>query len=96
MYIEFEFHVTKHLAHGVSQLVSSAKKAMPSINRNCALLPISDPELRCKLSDSLPILSYDSEGMLMKRYVTLHSYCMDNSEAHTWCQGQYCKCHHTS
>ena len=34
-----------------------------SMNRRCALLPISDPELRCKLFDSLvlPILSYASE-----------------------------------
>ena len=53
----------KNLAHGVSQLVSSAKKAMHSMNRRCALLPISDPGLRCKLFDSLvlPILSYASE-----------------------------------
>ena len=53
----------KNLAHGVSQLVSSAKKAMHSMNRRCALLPISDPELRCKLFDSLvlPILSYASQ-----------------------------------
>ncbi len=36
---------------------------MHSLNRRCALLPISDPELRCKLFDSLvlPILSYASE-----------------------------------
>ncbi len=33
------------------------------MNRRCALLPISDPGLRCKLFDSLvlPILSYASE-----------------------------------
>ena len=33
------------------------------MNRRCALLPISDPELRCKLFDRLvlPILSYASE-----------------------------------
>ena len=62
-YLGFEFHVTKSLAHGVSQLVSSAKKAMHSINRRYALFPISDPELRCKLFDSLvlPILSCASE-----------------------------------
>ena len=62
-YLGFEFHATKNLAHGVSQLVSAAKKAMHSMNRRCALLPISDPELRCKLFDSLvlPILSYASE-----------------------------------
>ncbi len=61
-YLGFEFHATKSLAHGVSQLVSSAKKAMHSMNRRCALLAISDPGLRCKLFDSLlPILSYASE-----------------------------------
>ena len=62
-YLGFEFHATKNLAHGVLQLVSSAKKAMHSMNRRCALLPISDPGLRCKLLDSLvlPILSYASE-----------------------------------
>ncbi len=62
-YLGFEFHATKSLAHGVSQPVSSAKKAMHSVNRRCALLPISDPGLRCKLFGSLvlPILSYASE-----------------------------------
>ncbi len=62
-YLGFEFHATKNLAHGVLQLVSSAKKAMHSMNRRCALLPISDPGLRCKLFDSLvlPILSHASE-----------------------------------
>ena len=62
-YLGFEFQATKNLAHSVSQLVSSAEKAMHSMNRRCALLPISDPELRCKLFDSLllPILSYASE-----------------------------------
>ena len=62
-YLGFEFHATKNLAHGVSQLVSSAKKAMHSMNRRFALLPISDPGLWCKLFDSLvlPILSYASE-----------------------------------
>ncbi len=36
---------------------------MHFMNRRCAILPISDPELRCKLFDSLvlPILSYASE-----------------------------------
>ena len=58
-----EFHATKYLAHGVSQLVSAANTAMRSMNRSCALLPIFDPELRCKLFDSsvLPILSYANE-----------------------------------
>ena len=62
-YLGFEFHAIKNLAHGVSQLVSSAKKAMHSMDRRCTLLPISDPGLRCKLFDSLvlPILSYASE-----------------------------------
>ncbi len=62
-YLGFEFHATKNAAHGVSQLVSSAKKAMHSMNRRCTLLPISDPGLRCKLFDSLVlhILSYASE-----------------------------------
>ncbi len=31
-YLGFELHATKNLAHGVSQLVSSAKKAMHSMN----------------------------------------------------------------
>jgi len=62
-YLGFEFRATKNLAHGVSQLVSAAKQATHSMNRRCALLPISDPELRCKLFHSLvlPILSYASE-----------------------------------
>jgi len=66
-YLGFEFHATKNLAHGVSQLVSAAKKSdafhEPQMASHCALLPISDPELRCKLFDSLvlPILSYASE-----------------------------------
>ena len=62
-YLEFEIYVTKNLAHGISQLVSAAKKVMHSMNRRCALVPISDPELLCKLFDSLvlPILSYASE-----------------------------------
>ncbi len=51
--IGFECHATKNLAHGVLQLVSAAKKGMHSMTRRCALLPISDPELRCKLFDSL-------------------------------------------
>ena len=62
-YLGFELHATKNLAHGVSQLVSAAKKAIHSMNRRCALLPNSDPELRSKLFDSLvlPTLSYASE-----------------------------------
>jgi len=62
-YLGSEFYATKNLAQGVSQLVSAAKKAMHSMNRRCALLPISDPELQCKLLDSLvlPIPSYASE-----------------------------------
>jgi len=62
-YLGFEFHATKNLAHGVLQLVSAAKKAIHSMNRRCALLPNSDPELRSKLFDSLvlPTLSYASE-----------------------------------
>ena len=63
-YLGFEsLHATKNLAHGVSQLVSAAKKAMHAMNRRGAILPISDPEQRCKLFDSLvlPILSYASE-----------------------------------
>ncbi len=53
-YLGFEFHATKNLARGVSQLVSAAKKAMHSMNRRCALLPTSDSLL-------LPILRYASE-----------------------------------
>ncbi len=62
-YLAFEFHATKNLAHSISQLVSAAKKAMHAMNRRGAILPISDPEQRCKLFDSLvlPILSYASE-----------------------------------
>ena len=60
---EFEFHATKNLAHSVSQLVSSARKAMHSMIRRYALLSFSDPELRCNLFDRLilPILSYASK-----------------------------------
>ena len=36
-YLGFEFHAIKNLALGVLQLVSSAKKAMHSMNRRCAL-----------------------------------------------------------
>ncbi len=39
-YLGFELHTTKILAHGVLQLVSAAKKAMHSMNRRCAFLPI--------------------------------------------------------
>ena len=62
-YLRFEFHATKDVAHCVLQLVSAAKKAMHAMNRRCALLPISDPELRCKLFDNLvlSILSYASK-----------------------------------
>ena len=62
-YLVFEFHATKNLAHDVSQVVSAAKKAMHSMICRCALLPISDPVLRCKLFDNLelPILSYASK-----------------------------------
>ncbi len=57
------FMQPKILAHGVSQFVSSAKKAMHPMNGGCALLPISDPGLHCKLFDSLvlPIMSYASK-----------------------------------
>ncbi len=50
-------HATKTLAHGVSH-------ATHSMNRRCALLPISDPEVRCKPFESLelPVLSYASEA----------------------------------
>ena len=59
-YLGFGFHATKKLAHGVSELVSAANKAMHAMNRRCACLHISDPKQRCKLFDSLvlPMLSY--------------------------------------
>ncbi len=55
----FEFHATNW--HTASHSLSLLQRKQ--INRRCALLPISDPELRCKLFDSLvlPILSYTSE-----------------------------------
>ena len=53
-YLGFNFHVIQNLAHGVSQLVSAA---MPSMNRRWARLPISDPELQCKLFVSLVLIS---------------------------------------
>ena len=88
-YLGFEFRATKSLAHGVSQLVSSAKKAMHSMNRRCALLPFSDPGLRCKLFDSLvlPILSYASEVWAVDDKIgdtaeLLHRHFF---EALTWC-----------
>ena len=69
-HLGFEFHATKDVAHCVLQPVSAAKKAMHAINRRCALLPISDPELWCKLFDNLvlSILSYASTvWVLMER-----------------------------
>ena len=59
-YLGFEFHAIEKLAHGVSKLVSAAKKAMHAMNRRCAFLHISGPKQRCKLFDSLvlPIHSY--------------------------------------
>lgn len=67
-YHGFEFHATKNLAHGVSQLVSAAKKAMHCMNRRCVLLLISDPKLRCFLADYpfQAMLARCGCGMLMK------------------------------
>ena len=39
-YFGFEFHATKTLAHGVSQLLSAANQAMHAMNRRCAFLHI--------------------------------------------------------
>ena len=98
-YLGVEFHATKNLAHGVSQLVSSAKKAMHSMSRRCALLPISDPGLRCKLFDSLvlPILSYASEVWAVDDKIgdtaeLLHRQFLK----HLLGWGQYCKRYCTS
>ena len=62
-YIGFEIYAINNLAHGILQLVSSAKKAMHSMNHRCALLPVSNPELWCNVFDSLvlPIVGYASE-----------------------------------
>ena len=60
------FHVTKiwHMAFRSLSLLQH-KRCIDehSMNRRCALLPISGPELWCKLFDSLvlPIFSYASE-----------------------------------
>ena len=88
-YLGFEFHATKNLAHGVSHLVSSAKKAMHSMNRRCALLPISDPGLRCKLFDSLvlPIFSYASKVWAVDDKIGDAAELLHRQffEALTWC-----------
>ena len=59
----FTFHATKSLTYGAGQLVSAAKKAVHAMRRRCAQLHISDPDLQCKLFNSLvlPILSYACE-----------------------------------
>ena len=59
-YLRSEFYATKALNHGISKLVSVAKKAMHAMNCRCAFLHICDPKQRCKPFDSLalPVHSY--------------------------------------
>ena len=66
------------------------------MNRRCALLPISDPELLCKLFDSLvlPILSYASEVWGVDEKIgdaaeLLHRQFLKHILG---VKGQYCKC----
>ena len=77
-YLGFEFHATKILSHGVSELVSAANKAMHAMNRRCAFLQISDPKQRCKLFDCPFLVKLVRSGLLTKQWAIQLSNCTGN------------------
>ena len=59
-YLSFTFHATGDMSFGTGILVAAARKAMFTMQRQCAILGIKDPALQCKLFETTvpPILSY--------------------------------------